>query len=116
MSDEFLGMDPNTPAAPTASATERRLAEIEAERAVLLVKKSAEDALKAAASLRDRKLAVRVHKRLCPSDHATLACPWYAIPDADDADAADWTEEQHRRWLAIAVIGQAELAALDAEG
>lgn len=112
MSDVVLGVDPNSEAKKTASRTEVELEQLEARRQELLAKKAAEDTIKDNSTLADRTAAVALHKNLCPSDHASLACPWHVDPKADDPEAADWTEEQHRRWLAIAVYGVATLRAI----
>ena len=118
MSDELLGTNPEQAAIPQATATEVAIAAKQTELTKLLEKKAAEDAIKAASTFRHREAAVALHAKFCPSGgpadvgHMSLACPWYAVPNADDPNFADWTEEQHRRWLAIAMIGPTILLGL----
>lgn len=115
MATEFSGTDPNVVAEPAATVTEIEIRSLQARLAALETKKLEEDAVKAGATEFDRKLAVRLHTRLCPSEHANLTCPWFAVANANDPNLADWTEEQHKRWIAIAVIGKQLLAELQAE-
>jgi hypothetical protein len=118
MSDELLGTNPETPATASATATEVAIAATEARLAELNAKKVAEDAIKATSTFRDREAAVALHATFCPAGgkldlgHLSLACPWHAAANADSPGLADWTEEQHRRWLAIAVVGPVKLRAL----
>jgi hypothetical protein len=118
MSDELLGTNPEAPATPAATATEVAIAATEARLVELNAKKAAEDAIKANSTFRDREAAVDLHATFCPAGgksdlgHLSLACPWHAASNADSPALADWTEEQHRRWLAIAVVGPVRLRAL----
>jgi hypothetical protein len=118
MSDELLGTNPESPAAPSATATEVAIAATEARLAELNAKKAAEDSVKANSTFRDREAAIELHATFCPAGgtldlgHLSLACPWHAAANADSPALADWTEEQHRRWLAISVVGPVRLRAL----
>lgn len=92
--------------------TERELEEARAAVQLLELRLAAEEAAKATATRAMRGLAVRLHRALCRLDHAALECTWYTVADADDAEAADWTEERHAWWLEVARVGvglQAEL-------
>lgn len=112
MSEVAIGVDPNAPARREASRTEVELEQLEKRREELLAKKAAEDAVKADSTFRHREGAIALHATLCPSDHASLACPWFADPEANSPDGADWTEEQHKRWLAIVVFGVQTLTSI----
>lgn len=101
----LIDVDPNGPANTTASRTELELVSIEARRQALLEQKAKEDEIKSNVSIHVRRLAIRLHTGLCPTSHENLACTWYTDPQADNVDAADWTEIQHVRWLAIAQLG-----------
>jgi hypothetical protein len=97
--------DPETPADPNATRTEREIAEAQQKLQELLAKKAEEDAIKASVTPAIRTLAIQLHTTLCPSSHP-LACVWSIEGESpDDPNLADWTGEQHARWLAIAQTG-----------
>lgn len=78
--------------------------ELEAKRAEvaeLEAKAAAEDAALAEDTPEVRTLAVGLHADLCPDDHGTLQCTWFAEDPvaADEAEAADWTGASHQEWL-----------------
>jgi hypothetical protein len=103
----LIEVDPNGPANTTASRTELELSTLEVRRQELLEQKAKEDEIKSLVSVHVRRLAIRLHKGLCPTSHDNLACTWYTDPHADNVNAADWTEVQHTRWLGIAQLGVA---------
>ena len=78
--------------------------ELEATRAKVVAleeKAAAEDAALTEDTPDVRALAVGLHADLCPDDHGTLHCTWFAEDPvaADDAEAADWTGASHQEWL-----------------
>ena len=79
----------------------RTALELEAtiQRAVgLRAQLAAEETAKAAVTHEVRELAVALHTLLCPDEHPA-GCGWHFDPAADDPEGADWTQEEHRRWL-----------------
>lgn len=102
----FDNVNPMDPAATTASRTEEELYRLEVRKQELLKRKAEDDAAREAVAPLVRKLAIAWHSQLCPNDHATLKCTWYAegkLPD--DEHAADWTDVAHRRWVWIVAGG-----------
>lgn len=50
------------------------------------------------------RLAVALHRALCPRSHELVECNWYVIA-GDEAEKIDWTLEQPAYWLTIARTG-----------
>lgn len=77
------------------------LAETQAKVEELAAQVAAEDAVLAQTTPAVRDLAVALHAELCPDDHPSLQCRWYAEDPvaADDPEKADWTAPFHAEWL-----------------
>ncbi|WNG57390.1 hypothetical protein F0U59_23450 [Archangium gephyra] len=81
--------------------TQLELEEKRAEVLVLEAKAAAEDDALAEDTPAVRALAVGLHTDLCPDNHATLQCGWFAEDPvaADSPEGADWTGLYHQEWL-----------------
>ena len=91
---------------PLPSRAEAELAQVEARRAILLAQVEAEREARDAAAAPLRSLAIRLHQAMCMERHdGTGACSWHADSQADNPDAADWTQLDHHRWLLVAHAG-----------
>jgi len=86
-----------------SAKTQLELAEKRAEVEVLEARAAAEDAVLAATTPAIRALAVELHTKECPDNHALLECRWFSEDSvaADDPERADWTAPFHARWLAL---------------
>ena len=94
--------DPTDPI-PVPSRAEAELAALDVRRAELLAQVEAERQARESAAPQLRELAIHIHRALCMERHnGTGACGWATDVHADDAEAANWVEPAHLRWLGVA--------------
>lgn len=94
--------------------TEADIKALEESLAELKKKQLEEEAAKAVATRRMRRLSVALHSLLCtlPHDPDPQHCHWRMSRDNDDADLADWTERDHALWLKRTQMGVAGMVSL----
>jgi hypothetical protein len=84
-----------------------QIADLTARRDALEAKRLLAQQTLAAVTEPLKEVAIALHQGLCTSEHgpAGATCQWYAHPDADNVEGADWTDAEHIAWLKRAQAG-----------